>query len=494
DYILDEATRKDLFTNSFCKVCGTALQSESQRTLHHKGKKHTQKIHLYIQVHGEKDERQEHGKQKKMDCMSFQGDGSGVVSKTRHCNLCNAFFNSPVAVLSHYLEKHHTKMLKQLSGGQAHAPAQSMQPVSESSLSSNTRLKLNDSDKYCELCSAPFNNSFMAQQHYIGKKHRRNEARKKLLEELGDKAIPAGSSTNDSFLSALGVGYYLCSMCDIVLTSVESYQSHMQGNKHQIKKLVNLTNKSNRTHDFSQDDFMDYIEFRNSRCLEPSRCLGEAEQEEFRDENTEGRGDHGEVISSHFKCEHSQKSSLFSETQPLTNTGGNKSASWPLAGEHALEKTLNYCYNKGYCKEEQVSEVATVREKSFSLSVAESKDCYKLTLAETSTSSYVKDQKLHIKPCKEEKHISEELESKKEDTKLKRRKNSEGGDFGKENEKQKRIKLEIDLVNEKKSRPYKHIQLTENPAEKDSKNYRRDKKKSQPDVKREEELLWDESV
>lgn len=137
--------------------------------------------------------------------------------------------------------------------------------------------------------------------------------------------------------------------------------------------------------------------------------------------------------------------------------------------------------------------MATVRDKSFSLSLAESKDCYKLTLAETSTSSFIKDQKLHIKPCEEEKHVIEKLKSRKEDTKVKRKKNSEGGDFRKENEKQKRIKLEIDLVNEKKSRPYKDIRLKENPAEKESKNYRKDEKKPQPDVKREEELFWDES-
>lgn len=66
----------------------------------------------------------------------------------------------------------------------------------ESSSSSNTRLKLNDPDKYCKLCCAPFNNPLVAQQHYVGKKHRRNEARKKILEELGDKAVPAESSTN----------------------------------------------------------------------------------------------------------------------------------------------------------------------------------------------------------------------------------------------------------------------------------------------------------
>ena len=36
DDILDEATRRDLFTDTFCKVCGAVLQFESQRTSHYK--------------------------------------------------------------------------------------------------------------------------------------------------------------------------------------------------------------------------------------------------------------------------------------------------------------------------------------------------------------------------------------------------------------------------------------------------------------------------
>ncbi|KGL91253.1 Zinc finger matrin-type protein 1, partial [Charadrius vociferus] len=232
--ILDEATRKDLFTNTFCKVCRAVLQFESQRVSHYKGKKHAQKVRLYVQMHGEKDERQEHDKQKK----------TNLVDKNKYCNLCNVIFTSPVVALSHYLGKIHAKKLKQLSGDQAHVPAQSTQPVSalqkplakkpllpsnaeESSSSSNTTLKLNDPDKYCKLCCAPFNNPLMAQQHYVGKKHRRNEARKKILEELGDKAVPVESGT-----TVIGVGYYICSVCNVTLTSIETYQSHMQGNKH----------------------------------------------------------------------------------------------------------------------------------------------------------------------------------------------------------------------------------------------------------------------
>ncbi|KFZ60708.1 Zinc finger matrin-type protein 1, partial [Podiceps cristatus] len=234
--LLDEATRKELFTDTFCKVCGAVLQSESQRTSHYKGKKHAQKVRLYIQRQGEKDERQEQGKQKRADCIIFQVDGSEAVDKTKYCNLCNMFFTSPVVALSHYLGKFHAKKLQQLSRDQAHVPAQSMQPLSEkpllpseaeeSSSSSSIRLKLSDEDKYCKLCCAPFNHPLVAQQHYVGKKHRRNEARKKILEELGDK-VPAESSGN-----AVGVGYYMCTVCNVVLTSIETYQSHIQGNKH----------------------------------------------------------------------------------------------------------------------------------------------------------------------------------------------------------------------------------------------------------------------
>ncbi|XP_029869104.1 lysine-rich coiled-coil protein 1 isoform X4 [Aquila chrysaetos chrysaetos] len=256
-------------------------------------------------MRGKKDERQEDGKQRKTDCTNFQMDGSGVVDKNKYCNLCNMFFTSPVVALSHYLGKIHAKKLKQLSVDQAHMPAQSMQPVSalqkpsaekpllpskaeESSSSSNTRLKLNDPDKYCKLCCAPFNNPVVAQQHYVGKKHRRNEARKKILEELGDKAVPAESSTN-----AVGVGYYMCPICNVTLTSIETYQSHVQGNKHQIKEtvLVNLMKKSKKTYDSFQDELMDYSKVQKARGIEQRRYLGKAEEEEFQDKNIEGGSD-----------------------------------------------------------------------------------------------------------------------------------------------------------------------------------------------------------
>lgn len=43
-----------------------------------------------------------------------------------------------------------------------------------------------ESRKFCDLCRAWFNNPMMAQQHYEGKKHKKNAARAKLLQRLGE--------------------------------------------------------------------------------------------------------------------------------------------------------------------------------------------------------------------------------------------------------------------------------------------------------------------
>ncbi|XP_025920420.1 lysine-rich coiled-coil protein 1 isoform X1 [Apteryx rowi] len=479
---------------------------------HYEGKKHAQKVRLYIQMHSEKEERQEHGKQKKADCINFQ-DGSGVVDKNKYCNLCNMIFTSPVVALSHYLGKIHAKKLKQLSGDQAQMSAQRMQPVSaglsststspalqkpsdekplltskaeESSSSSSTNLELNDPDKYCKLCCAPFNNPLMAHQHYVGKKHRRNEARKKMMEELGDETVPAESNTN-----AVGVGHYICPICNITLTSIEMYQSHMQGNKHQTRETVavSLMKNSKKTYDSFQDELADYIKVQKTRGLESKPVFRKTEEEVFQDKDVEGRSDPGEVLPSNFTYEQAQHSSLCSETHSPTNTGEKSSAC-----ENTPEKVPDCHYNVECCTEKQAPEVASIRDEDFGLSVAKSNDCRELVSAETAISSYRKEQKLLGKHVEEEKYISEEPKYEKKGTKQKRKENSEDEDSGKESEKQKRMKVDIDLINEKKSKSYKDKRLKENPTEKESKKHKKDKKKPQPDGKTEEELLWDESI
>uniref|UniRef100_A0A673ZEH7 C2H2-type domain-containing protein n=1 Tax=Salmo trutta TaxID=8032 RepID=A0A673ZEH7_SALTR len=82
-----------------------------------------------------------------------------------------------------------------------------------------------ETGKYCCLCGAWFNNPLMAQQHYEGKKHRRNAARAQLLEQL------AGSldATETTGLRSR----YSCSVCSVVLNSIEQYHAHLRGSKHQ---------------------------------------------------------------------------------------------------------------------------------------------------------------------------------------------------------------------------------------------------------------------
>uniref|UniRef100_A0A670JF87 C2H2-type domain-containing protein n=1 Tax=Podarcis muralis TaxID=64176 RepID=A0A670JF87_PODMU len=148
------------------------------------------------------------------------------VDENTYCRLCNMVFTSPIVAQSHYLGKIHTKKMKRLSEDQAQQPLQNAQPEPDPSPSCKATLDLDDPDKFCKLCSAPFNNPLMAHQHYVGKKHKRNEARKKLMTEMGSEAVPAERRP---------LRVYICPICNISLTSIEMYQSHIQGNKHQIK-------------------------------------------------------------------------------------------------------------------------------------------------------------------------------------------------------------------------------------------------------------------
>ncbi|KPP77250.1 hypothetical protein Z043_103344, partial [Scleropages formosus] len=82
-----------------------------------------------------------------------------------------------------------------------------------------------DSDRYCQLCNAWFNNPGMAQQHYDGKKHKKNAARADLLEQLG-KTLDMGE------MKGLRRSY-TCDTCNVTLNSVAQYHAHLQGSKHQ---------------------------------------------------------------------------------------------------------------------------------------------------------------------------------------------------------------------------------------------------------------------
>ncbi|XP_026112626.1 zinc finger matrin-type protein 4-like [Carassius auratus] len=189
DYSLElqmKSTEVDqgLFTDSYCKVCSAQLISESQRVAHYESRKHANKVRLYYMLHPVD------GGCPAKKLRTDDGSEEGDVDKNKCCTLCNMSFTSAVVAQSHYQGKIHAKRLKLLLGEQPAISAKEVPPSpvktpsSEISPLSSTR-QHRDSDRYCQLCNAWFNNPGMAQQHYDGKKHKKNAARAELLEQLG---------------------------------------------------------------------------------------------------------------------------------------------------------------------------------------------------------------------------------------------------------------------------------------------------------------------
>uniref|UniRef100_A0A8P4K0X5 Zinc finger, matrin-type 4a n=1 Tax=Dicentrarchus labrax TaxID=13489 RepID=A0A8P4K0X5_DICLA len=172
-----------LFTDSYCKVCSAQLISESQRVAHYESRKHANKVRLYYMLHPVD------GGCPAKKLRTDNGSDEGDVDKNKCCTLCNMSFTSAVVAQSHYQGKIHAKRLKLLLGEQ---PAITTKEASPSPVKSSPETspmtsprQRRDSDRYCQLCNAWFNNPGMAQQHYDGKKHKKNAARADLLEQLG---------------------------------------------------------------------------------------------------------------------------------------------------------------------------------------------------------------------------------------------------------------------------------------------------------------------
>uniref|UniRef100_I3KGL8 Zinc finger matrin-type 4 n=1 Tax=Oreochromis niloticus TaxID=8128 RepID=I3KGL8_ORENI len=172
-----------LFTDSYCKVCSAQLISESQRVAHYESRKHANKVRLYYMLHPVD------GGCPAKKLRSDNGSDDGDVDKNKCCTLCNMSFTSAVVAQSHYQGKIHAKRLKLLLGEQPAITTKEASPSPvktspETSPMTSPRQR-RDSDRYCQLCNAWFNNPGMAQQHYDGKKHKKNAARADLLEQLG---------------------------------------------------------------------------------------------------------------------------------------------------------------------------------------------------------------------------------------------------------------------------------------------------------------------
>ncbi|XP_066473032.1 zinc finger protein 346 isoform X2 [Tiliqua scincoides] len=225
----------DIFTDTHCKVCSALLISESQKLAHYQSKKHANKVRRYMAIRGE-----EISQSKKIKLEAKQSNNGE--DRNKCCPICNMTFSSPVVANSHYLGKTHAKNLKlkqQSPKTEAAVPAQK-QPTNllSTAVSSNEENQsASDPDKFCSLCHATFNNPLMAKQHYVGKKHKKQETKLKLMAHYGRTPEEPAAST-------AGKGYP-CNTCNIVLNSIEQYQAHISGFKHknQIPGAVPITGR-----------------------------------------------------------------------------------------------------------------------------------------------------------------------------------------------------------------------------------------------------------
>ncbi|XP_062977039.1 zinc finger protein 346 isoform X2 [Elgaria multicarinata webbii] len=242
-----------IFTDTQCKVCSAVLISESQKLAHYQSKKHANKVRRYMAIHGEEELSQ--SKKIKLDTkQSNNGE-----DRNKCCPICNMTFSSPVVANSHYLGKTHAKNLKlkqQSPKAEAAVPAQK-QPANPppTTVSSNEENQnTTDPDKFCNLCHATFNNPLMAKQHYVGKKHKKQETKLKLMAHYGRTPEEPAASTDQTegetqnqkliqgpgnLLTMEGMHKntvagkgYPCDDCNIVLNSIEQYQAHISGFKH----------------------------------------------------------------------------------------------------------------------------------------------------------------------------------------------------------------------------------------------------------------------
>ncbi|KAJ8418146.1 hypothetical protein AAFF_G00138550 [Aldrovandia affinis] len=190
-----------LFTETYCNICNAQLISESQRVAHYESKKHANKVRLFYMLHPE-----DGGPPSKRLRPDNPDSDETEVDRNKCCTLCNMFFTDSAPSTPQPTD--------------SPLPPPPPPPPPLWPLANNGEAR-----KYCCLCGAWFNNPLMAQQHYEGKKHKRNAARALLLEQLaGSLDATEGTGLRSS---------YSCSVCNVILNSIEQYHAHLQGSKHQ---------------------------------------------------------------------------------------------------------------------------------------------------------------------------------------------------------------------------------------------------------------------
>ncbi|XP_034442436.1 zinc finger matrin-type protein 1 isoform X1 [Hippoglossus hippoglossus] len=272
----EEELLKGLLNDDYCHVCEAVLLFESQRLSHYEGKKHAQKLKVYLQTK----------RAEKLHKESTVPQRTMPSDKDRFCELCNMVFSSHLVAKSHYEGKIHAKNLRKQGlqppgnflhkytdvctlprlthdaenadqksppeGGVEHHEAPAATTATPSS-----EVDLKDPNRYCPLCAASFNNPQMALQHYNGRKHQRNQAKQEMIKQLGDDVQQANS--------------LMCQTCSLQFNSLEMYQAHVHGNKHQFreKKVTDLCKSQQKVYGTFADELTDYIQAQKARGITP---------------------------------------------------------------------------------------------------------------------------------------------------------------------------------------------------------------------------------
>uniref|UniRef100_A0A8C3YEW9 Zinc finger matrin-type 1 n=1 Tax=Catagonus wagneri TaxID=51154 RepID=A0A8C3YEW9_9CETA len=190
------------------------------------------------------------------------------------CNTCGVVLQFESQRSSHYESEKHAQNVRfyfQMHGEQSEVPDKKMKmDVGNSQVH---RSEVVDRSKFCDLCNMIFSSPVVAQSHYVGKVHAK---KLKQLMEDHDQVSPSGFQPEMAF----SMRTYVCHICNITFTSLEMFQSHMQGSEHQIKEsvVINLVKNTKKPPDSYQDEGADYIKVQKARGPEPKTCFRTMEE------------------------------------------------------------------------------------------------------------------------------------------------------------------------------------------------------------------------
>ncbi|XP_068133161.1 zinc finger protein 346 isoform X2 [Hyperolius riggenbachi] len=222
-----------LFSDDNCKVCSAQLISESQKLAHYQSKKHANKYRRYLSIH--QGETFVPAKRMKTDDVQDAADES---DRNKCCPVCNMTFSSPVVAASHYIGRTHAKNLRLKEYGgvpEALPPIPKKPRVAPAPEKPTGTPDPSDREKFCQLCKATFNNPLMAEQHYAGKKHKKQETKSRLMTiyTSSGSALPQSTPLKPLTPGSASTGNgFSCDICSIVVNSIDQYQAHISGAKH----------------------------------------------------------------------------------------------------------------------------------------------------------------------------------------------------------------------------------------------------------------------